>query len=279
MSAAAHRLRFSKMHGAGNDFVVLDGREGGVPDAVVIARLCDRHFGVGCDQLLTLEIPDRADCVAAYRIWNADGSTARQCGNGARCLAAWLERDGTVREASFQLQSPSGPVACRRLEDGRFEVELGIPDFAPAVIPLATAAAPRYSISGARSQIEFGAVSIGNPHALVEVEDLDEAQLDTPARLLQSHDWFPEGCNVGFAQVLDRQRIALRVVERGVGETLACGSGACAAVAVLTRWGRVSPPVEVRLPGGTLRVAWGGEGSAIALAGPTRFVFEGEWCA
>ncbi|HZH44854.1 MAG TPA: diaminopimelate epimerase [Lysobacter sp.] len=279
MSEAAPTLAFSKMHGAGNDFVVLDLRHGAPPPGPALCRaLADRHFGVGCDQVLTIEPPRSPGAVAAYGIWNADGSAAQQCGNGARCVAAWLVRDGAARGPRFVVDSPSGTHAVDVLPDGRYRIAMGVPRFAPAAIPLRgfeEAATYALELDGAR--VEFGAASMGNPHAVIEVADADAAPVAQLGAALQRHPAFPDSVNVGFAQVLAPERIRLRVYERGVGETLACGSGACAAAAVLMRRGRIAGEVDIELPGGTLRVAWPQPDSPITMAGPAVFVFEGAW--
>jgi len=281
-AAVAAGLRFSKMHGAGNDFVVLDLRNGQPPpDAALCRLLADRHRGVGCDQVLGIMPPRSTGAVAAYGIWNADGSTSQQCGNGARCVAAWLVRDGGA-SGDFVLDSPLARHAVRELGDGRFEVAMGAPVFAPAAIPLAgvEAEAAEYAIDIGGWPLLAGAVSMGNPHAVIEVEALTSAPVERLGAALQQHPTFPQQCNVGFAQVIDAGRIRLRVHERGVGETLACGSGACAAVAVLARRGRVDAlaGVEVELPGGTLRIQQGADG-VLRMAGPAAFVYEGTFNA
>ena len=277
---AARGLRFAKMHGAGNDFVMLDRRGDESPiDPALAIRLADRHTGVGCDQVITIESPRGSEAVAYYGIWNADGSSSRQCGNGARCVAAWLIRDG-LAEASFVLESPSGPVLAQRRDDGGIAINMGVPDFSAAAIGLDVedeADPYEWKIEGA--PVQFGAVSIGNPHAVIAVDDTAQAPVAHLGAALQNDPTFRDSCNVGFAQVLARDRIRLRVFERGAGETLACGSGACAAVAVLARRGLLDRDVAVELPGGTLRISWDGPGHAIWLAGPTAFVFEGEFNA
>jgi diaminopimelate epimerase len=278
----ATRLRFSKMHGAGNDFVILDRRrEAAELTPALAARLADRHVGIGCDQVITIEPPHSADALARYAIWNADGSAARQCGNGARCVAAWLQRDGATAASRFVLDSPAGPVRAERRDDGTFSIEMGAPDFSPAAIGLreATTPADPYALDFAGERIWFGAVSIGNPHAVLEVNDVRTADVAHVAPRLQAHPFFTEGCNVGFAEVRAPDRIALRVHERGAGETLACGSGASAAVAVLARRGRVGAQVAVELPGGTLEITWPGPGHPLWMTGPATFVFEGEFIA
>jgi diaminopimelate epimerase len=277
-------LRFSKMHGAGNDFVVLDLRAGAPAPTPALSRaIADRHFGVGCDQLLTIEPPRSSEAVASYRIWNADGSHARQCGNGARCVAAWLARDGVARGApldqSFHIDSPTGTHAVTRLPGERYAIAMGVPEFDPALIPLVgfAAAQDEYVLDVDGTRIRFGAVSMGNPHALIEVDAIQAAPVATLGPALQRSAAFPQSVNVGFAEVVARDRIGLRVYERGVGETLACGSGACAAAAILIRRGRVDPDVTVALPGGELVISWPDAAAPMVMAGPATFVFEGEW--
>ena len=273
-------LRFSKMHGAGNDFVVLDLRDGTPPpDAQLSARLADRNFGVGCDQILVIEAPRAPVSVASYRIFNADGSNSQQCGNGARCVAAWLVREGTARGERFRIDSPVATHAVERLAADEYAIDLGVPDFEPARIPLAGHADARdsYTLQLNAETIDFGAVSMGNPHAVIEVDDVDAAEVARIAPLLQSSAAFPQSVNVGFAQVVARDRIRLRVFERGVGETLACGSGACAAAAVLMRRGRIDREVTVALPGGNLRIRWPDATAPVIMSGPAAFVFEGQW--
>ena len=272
-------LAFSKMHGAGNDFVLIDLRGGrAAPDAATVRAIADRHTGVGFDQLLAIVDSPRVEAVAGYLIWNSDGSAAQQCGNGARCIAAWLVRDGVAAPPGFVLDSPAGPIGVECLPGGRYALDMGVPVFAPALIPLrATHEQARYEWRERECTIRFGAASMGNPHALVEVEDAARAPVAAQAAALQGSGLFPQGVNVGFAQLLSPEAIRLRVVERGVGETLACGSGACAAVAVLARRGRVGPDLDVELPGGTLQITWPGPGHALWMTGPAEFVFEGEF--
>jgi diaminopimelate epimerase len=274
-------IAFSKMHGAGNDFVLLDLRTGRIaPDAALARAIGDRHTGVGFDQLLSIENSDRPDCVARYRIWNSDGSQAQQCGNGARCVAAWLVRDGAAAPPRFKLDSPAGLIAVDCLVDGRFELDMGRPEFAPAKIPfLAAGEQARYQLELEGMRLEFGAVSMGNPHAVLVVPEIERAELADIGPTLQAAASFPESVNVGFAQILSPSEINLRVYERGAGETLACGSGACAAVAVLVRQGLVARHVDVHLPGGTLVIDWPADDAPLRMAGPATFVFEGEWLA
>jgi len=272
---------FTKMHGAGNDFVVLDLRaDQPAPDAALCARIADRHRGVGCDQLLTVEAPRSSGAVASYRIWNADGSAAGQCGNGARCIAAWLVRDGAApASGDFAIDSPAATHAVARDAHRGFVIDMGTPRFAPQAIPLAgwDATQPEYMLEVDGASIRFGAVSMGNPHAVINVADVAGAPVATLGPALQRAPAFPQSVNVGFAEVVARDRIRLRVFERGVGETLACGSGACAAVAVLVQGGHVDADreVAVELPGGTLRIRYDQATGHVHMGGPAEFVFEG----
>ena len=279
MTAPRPPLRVSKMHGAGNDFVVLDLRNGAPPPTPALSRaLADRHTGIGCDQILTIEPPRSADAIASYRIWNSDGSNAMQCGNGARCIAAWLVRDGSARGDAFVLDSPAGRHAVERVGEDRYRIAMGVPNFAPSALPLlGFDASDVYALDVDGARVAFGAASMGNPHALIEVDAIDDAPLATLGPALQAHAAFPDSVNVGFAQVLSRERIALRVYERGAGETLACGSGACAAAAILMRRGRIAREVTVSLPGGELRIGWPRDDAPITMEGPAAFVFDGDY--
>ncbi len=277
-------LRFSKMHGLGNDFVVVDCRvQPFALDAAAIRLLGDRHFGVGFDQLLTIEPARDPECAFAYGIWNTDGTRSGQCGNGLRCVARWLERAGVPGAGVTRLESPCGPVAVERLASGNVLAEMGEPRFAPIDIPIRVDAKAvdedhaSYAIDVAGRTLHVGAVSMGNPHALIEVDDIAVAPVEALGAQIEHADAFPQGCNVGFAQILSRSAIALRVWERGVGETLACGSGACAAVALLRRRGKLDAGVRVMLRGGELGIHWEGVGHALWMSGPATFVFEGEW--
>ncbi|TAL92655.1 MAG: diaminopimelate epimerase [Rhodanobacter sp.] len=274
------QLRFSKMHGSGNDFVVLDCRQQAFPlDVAQIRALADRHTGVGFDQLLSVEATRDPSCAFYYGIWNADGSPSGQCGNGVRCVAAWLHRAGALAiGVDVRIESPSGPVTVRLLAADEVTVDMGEPEFEPSRIPfLAPAAADTHEITVHHDLIRIGAVSMGNPHALVVVPDLADPRLQKLGPLLSSHASFPAQANAGFVQKLDRGHLRLRVHERGAGWTLACGTGACAAVAVLHRRGEVDDHVAVELPGGTLRIDWAGSGHTLWMTGPAAFVFEGEW--
>ncbi|MDE2156816.1 MAG: diaminopimelate epimerase [Xanthomonadaceae bacterium] len=278
-------LRFSKMHGIGNDFVVLDCRHGGFPlDRAQIRALADRHTGVGFDQLLSVEPARDPACAFYYGIWNADGTPSGQCGNGVRCVAAWLHRAGALPLGdNVLIESPSGPVTVRLLGANEVTVDMGEPLFEPARIPFSAGqAADRYRIEVGGDALEIGAVSMGNPHAVVSISDLAipdlaAAELQRLGPQLSGHKRFPQGANAGFVQWLDRGHLRLRVHERGAGWTQACGTGACAAMAVLHRRGEVDDRVQVALPGGTLRIDWAGPGRPVWMTGPAAFVFEGEW--
>lgn len=269
------------MHGLGNDFVIIDCRSQPLPlDRAQIARLGDRHRGVGFDQLLTIEPARDASCAFRYGIYNTDGTPAAQCGNGVRCVAAWLRRAGALGDGATRLESPSGPVAVELLDGGRVRVDMGTPRFAPAQIPFhAEVEADHYHLRIGDCDVAFGAVSMGNPHALIEVDDIATAPLQTLGAALSTDMHFPEGCNVGFARVVDRTHVHLRVWERGAGATLACGSGACAAVAILRRRGKLDADVAVTLPGGVLDIHWADTTSSVWMTGPTQFVFEGDYAA
>jgi diaminopimelate epimerase len=266
------------MHGAGNDFVLLDCR-GDLPrpDAAFARALGDRHRGVGFDQLLTIEDSPDPGSLARYRIWNTDGSPAQQCGNGARCVAAWLVREGVATTPSFRLDSPAGPIDVTHSAEGEFELVMGTPEFMPVRIPFrADGRRDEYELATDAGVLRFGAVSMGNPHALVEVDDIARAPVAMLGPALQAQAAFPDSVNVGFVEVDARDRIRLRVYERGAGETLACGSGACAAAAILMRRGRIDRDVVVALPGGELRIGWRDDNAPITMTGPATFVFEGE---
>jgi len=271
-------LHFTKMHGIANDFVVLDCRT--QPFALApaqIARIGDRHTGVGFDQLLTIEPARDPSCLFYYGIYNADGSMSGQCGNGVRCVAAWLRRAGVLGTGAARLESPSGAVSVELLADGRVRVDMGEPRFAPGDVPLTLPAADPYALTLDGGRIEFGAVSMGNPHAVVEVADVDAAPLAQIGAALSTNLHFPQSCNVGVVQIVERAHVRLRVQERGVGETLACGTGACAAVAVLRRRAQVDATVAVGLPGGRLEIHWQGPGHTLWMTGPAAFVYEGDW--
>ncbi|HEX5307130.1 MAG TPA: diaminopimelate epimerase [Dyella sp.] len=273
-------IRFSKMHGIGNDFVVVDGRAAPLAlDAATIRAMAERRTGVGFDQLLSIEPPRDPSCAFYYGIWNADGSPSGQCGNGARCVAAWLHRAGALAQGeTVRLESPSGPVAVRLEQGGEVTVDMGEPVFEPTRVPFAAEAeADAYAIEVDGHPLQIGAVSMGNPHAVAVVPTVDAPELAALGPALTAHPRFAQGANAGFVQVLARDHLRLRVHERGAGWTLACGTGACAAMALLRRRGAVDERVRVDLPGGTLEIRWAGAGQTLWMRGPAAFVFEGEW--
>jgi diaminopimelate epimerase len=276
----AMQLQFSKMHGIGNDFVVLDCRHRDFPLAAMqISALADRHTGVGFDQLLSVEPARDPSCSFYYGIWNADGSPSGQCGNGVRCVAAWLHRAGVVAIGdTLRLESPSGSVTVRLLATDRVAVDMGEPIFDPPRIPFdAPHATDRYALDVDSHMLEIGAVSMGNPHAVVVVDHLPTRAMPLLGPALTGHARFREGANAGFVQKLTRQHLRLHVHERGVGWTRACGTGACAAAAVLHQRGEVDDRVQVELPGGTLQIDWSGPGHTLWMTGPAAFAFEGVW--
>lgn len=271
------RLEFTKMQGLGNDFVVIDAIRQKVhltPEK--IRFLADRHFGVGCDQVLLVESAHQAHADFRYRIFNADGSEVAQCGNGARCFARFVRDQGLSEKDEIQVDTDAGRLVLRHSDADQITVNMGVPRHAPAEIPLeAEEERYRYPIEIDGRTWSFGAVSMGNPHALLLVDDVDFAPVDTLGPRLESHAVFPERVNVGFMQVMDAHNARLRVFERGSGETLACGSGACAAVVVGIEQGLLLSPVKVELPGGTLSIAWQGRGFPVFMTGPAVKVFEG----
>lgn len=273
-------LRFTKMHGAGNDFAILDCRQRPLPSPERTRRMADRHRGIGFDQLIAVLPPRHADSVFAYAVLNADGSTAGQCGNGARCVAAWLAREGLVESTAFRLDSPNGTVDVSLVDARTVRVAMGLPDFHPAAVGLDLRPGHDglyHLLLDGDQGVAFGAVDMGNPHAVVEVEDIDLAPVAMLGPRLGAHPAFADGVNVGFVQRIASDRVRLRVFERGVGETLACGSAACAAAALLVQRGEAGSHVEVELPGGIIDIDWGGPGSTLWMSGPVAFVYEGEW--
>lgn len=275
-NAPTDRLRFTKMHGLGNDFVVIDGvRQSVTLDAATVSRLADRHTGVGFDQLLLVEAAARPGVDFNYRIFNADGGEVEQCGNGARCFARFVRDQGLIDRDRIRVGTMRGELELVINADGRVTVDMGVPEFEPAQIPLDKGApAAQYSLQADGQDVRFGAVAMGNPHMVMTVDDVDTAPVARLGPLLESHPLFPNRVNVGFMQVLSPSHIRLRVFERGVGETQACGSGACAAVAVGRRQGRLDASVQVDLHGGRLTIDWDGEGH-LFMTGPVATVYEG----
>jgi len=272
------QLDFTKMHGLGNDFIVFDApRDGRLPTAAEWRVLSARHTGIGFDQALVLEAPRRAGTDVYYRIFNADGGEVEQCGNGVRCLAAFLHRRGMdANGREIVLDSPAGLIRARIHGADLVSVDMGVPNFDPKSLPFeASAEAHVYPLAVAGTEVEIGAVSMGNPHAVLTVNSVASAPVDRLGPAIEKHPRFPNRVNVGFMELVDRTHLRLRVFERGVGETLACGTGACAAVAVGRRHGRLDATVEVELPGGKLEITWAGPGEHIWMKGPTAVSFTG----
>ncbi|MFT6289282.1 MAG: diaminopimelate epimerase [Alcanivorax sp.] len=271
------QLKFTKMHGAGNDFVVID----------LISQRCklrprdirllaDRHFGVGCDQVLAVEPPGSPDADFRYRIYNADGGEVEQCGNGARCFARFVREKRLTSKRVITVEVAHGTIELRVRDKHQVEVNMGLPVFEPASIPFAADQwAASYSLSVAGQNLKIGVISMGNPHAVLTVENVDTADVAGLGPQIETHIRFPERTNTGFMQLLSRSEIRLRVFERGAGETLACGTGACAAVVYGISSGWLEDTVTVELPGGKLSIAWAGEGQPVLMTGPTAVVYEG----
>jgi diaminopimelate epimerase len=272
------KLRFTKMQGVGNDFIVVDGVSRPVDlGAGQLRRLADRHFGVGCDQILLVERPRAADADFRYRIFNADGGEVEQCGNGARCFVRFVRDKGLTDKREIRVETLAGLIAPRMEADGRVTVDMGPPVFAAARIPFTTdsdAIVQPLDVDG--THVEITVLSMGNPHAVQVVPDVDAAPVATQGPLIERHARFPRRVNAGYMQVLDRRSIRLRVYERGAGETLACGTGACAAVVAGIRRGLLDTPVRVATRGGELTIAWAGADNPVFMTGPAETVFEGE---
>lgn len=272
------KLTFTKMHGAGNDFVVIDATRAPFElDRAQRRLLADRHFGVGCDQILLIEPARIPGTDFHYRIFNSDGGEVEQCGNGARCFVRYVHDHGLSGKRELRVGTRGGVIVPRLEDDGRVTVDMGVPEFEPARIPFdAAARAPLYDLEVGGTRVAIGALSMGNPHAVQVVADVERAPVATLGPLIETHPRFPNRANAGFMQVIDRATIALRVHERGAGETLACGTGACAAVVHGIGLGLLDPRVDVRTRGGVLTVEWRGAGSPVCLTGPAASVFEGE---
>jgi len=275
------RLKFTKMQGLGNDFVVLDGITQRIDlSATQLKRLADRHFGVGCDQILLVENPDRADADFRYRIFNADGGEVEQCGNGARCFVRFVRDRGLTTKRVIRVETRGGIIEPRVEDDGQITVDMGVPRFEPTEIPFAGGGGEvvqTLEVDGA--SVSVSVLSMGNPHAVQVVENVEGAPVLTQGPRIERHFRFPNGVNAGYMQIVDRANIRLRVWERGVGETLACGTGACAAVVSGIQRGLLDTPVRVATHGGALTIAWRGGQSPVFMTGPAASVFEGEWQA
>ncbi|MGH8663240.1 MAG: diaminopimelate epimerase [Burkholderiales bacterium] len=272
------RLRFTKMQGLGNDFVVIDATRAPVAlDAGLVRRLADRRFGIGCDQVLLVEPARIAGTDFHYRIFNADGGEVENCGNGARCFARYVLDKGLTELRSIRVGTAAGVIVLRVRDDGLVSVDMGVPEFEPARIPfIAPQREPSYRLQVDGRERTIRVVSLGNPHAVQIVADADAAPVQTEGPLIDRHERFPQRVNASYMQVIDSHAIRLRVYERGAGETLACGTGACAAVVCGIQAGVLSSPVRVTTRSGALEIEWGGEGGAVVMTGPACTVFEGE---
>ncbi|ACQ94709.1 diaminopimelate epimerase [Tolumonas auensis DSM 9187] len=271
-------IQFSKMHGLGNDFVVVDGVTQKVFfNAETLKRLGDRHFGIGFDQLLLVEPPYDPDLDFHYRIFNADGSEVQQCGNGARCFARFVRLKGLTNKDRIAVSTVSGRIVLQLEDNDQVTVNMGVPEFEPAKIPFRALKAEKlYLLRVAEQTVMCGVVSMGNPHCVIEVPSVKDAPVETLGPKLESFDRFPERINVGFMEVVSASEINLRVYERGAGETLACGTGACAAVVVGIQQEKLKGRVKVNLPGGSLYISWNGPGSPVYMTGPAEHVFDGQ---
>ena len=271
-------LKFSKMHGLGNDFMVIDGINQVVSlTAEQISNWSDRHFGIGFDQLLLVEKAQGADAIFKYRIFNADGGEVEQCGNGARCFARFVREKGLTDKTIIPVETNTGLLQLKMIDDTHVEVDMGIPNFEPAKIPVdADNRVDSYQLEIEAHTVEFSALSIGNPHAVIVVENIDSAALETLGPELESHPFFPQKVNVGFIQIINRNEFRLRVYERGVGETQACGSGACAAMVAACQLDLIDTNATAHLTGGKLQLSWSGEGEPVMMTGDTAWVYEGE---
>ncbi|MDX1573485.1 MAG: diaminopimelate epimerase [Methylophaga sp.] len=272
-------LKFSKMHGLGNDFIVIDAiRQSVSLNAAQVKFLADRHFGIGCDQLLLVESSDRPDVDFRYRIFNADGGEVSQCGNGARCFARFVYDNGLTEKTTIAVETASGVIYPTLQHDGQISVDMGQPRFLPEQVPFKAAeVATTYMLAiEAGRQVEIAALSMGNPHAIMLVDDVDTAPVLEIGPLIEGHPQFPERVNAGFMQLISHDVIKLRVYERGAGETSACGTGACAAVVSGIRRGLLAREVAVQLPGGKLKISWPDQQASVTMTGPATHVFDGE---
>lgn len=272
------KLRFTKMQGAGNDFVVIDATKNPVHlSHAQIQHIANRYFGVGCDQLLMVESTDTPDVDFRYRIFNADGGEVEQCGNGARCFVRFVIDKGLTSKRDIRVETASGIITLMLQDDGQVTVNMGAPRFAPAQIPFeAKQQATTYELPLASETVTVSAVSMGNPHAVMLVDNVHTAEVASLGPQIESHARFPQRVNAGFMQVLNEHEINLRVYERGSGETLACGTGACAAAVSGIQLGTLQSPVKVHTSGGILTIQWAGGESPVLMTGPAEIVFDGE---
>ncbi|WP_334058668.1 diaminopimelate epimerase [Alteromonas sp. S005] len=271
------QVQFSKMHGLGNDFMVIDNVTQNVFfSKEKIQQLANRNFGIGFDQLLMVEPPYDPEQDFHYRIFNADGSEVEQCGNGARCFARFVKQKGLINRNKIVVSTKAGKMVLYLEKDGQVTVNMGKPEFEPANIPLtANKQENTYILRVGERTLFIGSASMGNPHCVMEVDDVNTANVAEIGPLVEKHERFPEGVNAGFMQIINESHIKLRVFERGSGETLACGSGACAAVAIGQIQGKLSKDVRVDLPGGSLRIRWPGPDSVLKMTGPAEHVYDG----
>ena len=270
-------LRFTKMHGLGNDFVVIDAVTQDITMTPELARrLADRRFGIGCDQVLVVEPPTQPDIDFRYRIFNQDGNEVEQCGNGARCFAKYVRDRRMCGKKIIRVETNTGMIELKTQQSGRVEVNMGIPVLAPPAIPfVADQQAITYPLEVNGQLLSISAVSMGNPHAILLVDRADTAKVETLGPAIEDHPRFPNKVNVSFMEVVSRNKINLRVFERGAGETLACGTGACAAVVAGRLQDLLDSTVTVNLQGGSLDIHWPGEGEAVIMTGPATTVFHG----
>ncbi len=277
------RIKFSKMHGLGNDFVVIDAISQKLrltPEK--IRFIADRHFGIGCDQILLVEIPESSSVDFRYRIFNADGSEVENCGNGARCFARFVRDRKLTGKKVIKVETAGGMIELNVQDDEQVSVNMGVPRLSPEQVPFtgenksAIARAVTYPLSVAGKTLQISVVSMGNPHAVQVVDNVKTADVETLGPLIENHVQFPARVNAGFMQIVSRDEINLRVYERGAGETLACGTGACAAVVAGRLRGLLNEKVKVNLPGGSLRIEWPDEAAPVIMTGPAEFVFHGQ---
>jgi len=272
------QIKFTKMQGIGNDFVVIDGFSEPIElSSEAIRKLADRHFGVGCDQLLLVEKPTNIQADFRYRIFNADGGEVEQCGNGARCFVKFVHEHKLTNKTQICVETANGLIYPKLENSGSVTVNMGAPQFEPKEIPFkSNELSLTYLLDVGNSQVEISTISMGNPHAVQIVNDVDTAPVQTQGPLIENHLLFPQRVNAGFMEIINQHEIRLRVFERGSGETLACGTGACAAAVTGIRLGKLQSPVKVLMRGGELNISWGGNNAPVMMTGPAVTVFEGK---
>lgn len=272
------RLRFTKMQGIGNDFVMIDAVSQKINlNAEKARKLADRHFGVGCDQILIVEPPRTEQADFRYRIFNCDGSEVENCGNGARCFAVFVRHRGLTAKTTIRVETAAGELVLHVEDDGQVTVNMGQPELEPAKIPFtAEQRDTTYTLTSNHGEHHISAVSMGNPHCVSIVDDVDTFDVLNIGATLEQHPRFPKKVNAGFLQIIDRQHAKLRVFERGAGETMACGTGACAAMVAARLRGLLDSQAQITLPGGSLQLSWEGEGKPVMMTGPATIVFHGQ---